>query len=92
MERERKESDKSWGEKINNIENELHQRQIEEEKKMLILKEKDKELKLNQIRLKELKKLLQHSNAELSGSRKQQNEETDMKEYRHKRNIKYLDK
>ena len=59
---------------------------------MLILKEKDKELKLNQIRLKELKKLLQHSNAELSGSRKQQSEETDMKEYRHKRNIKYMDK
>ena len=55
----------------------------------MILKEKEKELKLNEIRIKELKKLIQHQNSE-NQRKTQQPAETDMKEYRHKRNIKYL--
>ena len=38
LEKERRESEKSWNEKIQNIETELQQRRLEEEKKLLILK------------------------------------------------------
>ncbi len=38
LEAERKESEKGWNQKIHNIESELQQRRIEEEKKLLILK------------------------------------------------------
>ena len=40
LEKDRKEAEKSWQEKIHNIETELQQRRLEEEKKLLILKEK----------------------------------------------------
>lgn len=61
MEREKRESDRHWQEKIHNVDNELHQRRLEEEKKLLILKEKEKELKLNEIKIKELRKLIRHN-------------------------------
>ena len=38
LEREKRESDKHWQDKIHNVDNELHQRRLEEEKKLLILK------------------------------------------------------
>jgi hypothetical protein len=66
----------------------LHQRRLEEEKKLLILKEKEKELKLNEIRIKELRKLIRHNALESI----KKVEEPDPKEFRHRRNIKYVDK
>jgi len=65
------------------------QKRVEEEKKLLILKEKEKELKLNEIRIKELKKLISHHSTE-TVQKKPQSEEPDMKEFRHRRNIKHL--
>jgi len=47
VEKDRKETEKSWNDKIQTIESELMQKRVEEEKKLLILKEKEKELKLN---------------------------------------------
>ena len=89
LEKERKESEKSWNEKISNIENELQGKRVEEEKKLLILKEREKELKLNEIRIKELKKLLSHHNTDHT-AKKQPGPQPDMKEFRHKRNIRQL--
>lgn len=40
LEKERKETEKSWNDKIQAIESELMQKRVEEEKKLLILKEK----------------------------------------------------
>ena len=60
LEKERRDSEKTWNDKITHIETELQAKRVEEEKKLLILKEKEKELKLNEIRIKELKKLLSH--------------------------------
>ena len=60
LEKERRETERTWNDKIQNIEGELSQKKVEEEKKLLILKEKEKELKLNKIRIKELKKLIYH--------------------------------
>lgn len=65
------------------------QKRVEEEKKLLILKEKEKELKLNEIRIKELKKLIYHHTHEPQ-QKKPEKEEHDMKEFRHRRNIKQL--
>lgn len=89
LEKERRETEKTWNDKIQNIEGELSQKKVEEEKKLLILKEKEKELKLNEIRIKELKKLIYHHTHE-STQKKPQAEEGDMKEFRHRRNIKHL--
>ena len=86
LESEYKEAEKVWGEKIANLEVEHSNRRIEEEKKLLILKEKEKEVKLNDIKLKEYKKLIIESRQEkkLAGD--------NMKEFRNKRNIKYMDR
>lgn len=92
LEKERKETERSWNDKIQAIEGELSQKKIEEEKKLLILKEKEKELKLNEIRIKELKKLIYHHTHETSQKKPQKSEEPDMKEFRHRRNIKHLEK
>jgi hypothetical protein len=61
---------------------------LEEEKKLMILKEKEKELKLNEIKVKELKKMIQYQNYEQT-HKGQGQPETSMKEVKHKRNIKY---
>lgn len=70
------------------IDHELHQKRQEEERKLLILKEKEKELKLNEMKIKELKRLIKHNGTEI---RRKTEEPTDPKEFRYKRNIKYLD-
>ena len=62
---------------------------------MLILKDKEKELRLNELRIKELKKLISHHQAEINQKKKNATmgeKEPDMKEFRHKRNIKQLEK
>ena len=64
LQREKKDVEKHWQEKIGLIDQELHQKRVEEEKKLLILKEKEKELKLNEIRIKELKKLVRHNHSQ----------------------------
>jgi hypothetical protein len=52
-----------------------------------VLKEKEKELRLNEIRIKELKKLIQYHTSE---SVPKKGEDADMKDYRHRRNIKQI--
>lgn len=71
LEKERKETEKLWNEKIQTIQGELSQKRVEEEKKLLILKEKEKELKLNEIRIKELKKLIHHHTQEMAQKKPQ---------------------
>ena len=58
LETEFKELQKSWQEKISNVEVEYSNRRIEEEKKLIVLKDKERESKLNEIRLKEFRKLI----------------------------------
>ena len=40
---------------------ELYKRRVEEEKKMLILREKEKELRLNELRIRELRKMFREN-------------------------------
>lgn len=42
LEKERRDTERTWNDKIQNIEGELSQKKVEEEKKLLILKEKEK--------------------------------------------------
>jgi hypothetical protein len=86
LEKERKETEKNWNEKISNVE--LQARRVEHEKKVLILKDKEKELRLNELRIKELKKLLAHQQSEA----KKIEEPKDPKEFKNRRNIKFLEK
>jgi hypothetical protein len=88
LEAEHKDAEKVWGEKLSNLEVEFSNRRVEEEKKLLILKEKEKEVKLNEIRMKEYKKLIVQARHE----KKAEQEGANMKEFRSKRNIKHLDK
>lgn len=74
-----------WIEKINSLEIECNNRKVEEEKKLIILKDKEKEAKLNEIRIKEFKKLIVQNKLE----KKMENSDLP-KEFRSKRNIKYL--
>ena len=46
---------------MRNLEREKRELTIEAEKKLLILKEKEKEYKLNQLKLKEISKLIRHN-------------------------------
>lgn len=57
MEEDRLVSDKSWTGKINTVEGELQGRRMEEQKKAIILRDRDREARLNDLRIKELKKL-----------------------------------
>ena len=75
--------ERSWQEKITNVEIEHSNRRAEEEKKLVILRDREKEAKLNEIKLKEFRKLVLQGRAD--------KEEGDMKEFRHKRNIKYIE-
>ena len=50
-------------EKIGTFETELANRRSEEEKKLLILRDKEREVRLNDLRLKEFRKLLMQSKA-----------------------------
>jgi len=57
LEEDRLVSDKSWTGKINTVEGELQGRRMEEQKKAIILRDRDREARLNDLRIKELKKL-----------------------------------
>lgn len=65
LEKEKKDVEKHWQQKIAMIDQQLYQKRQEEERKLLILKEKQKELKLNEMKIKELKKLIKHNGAEV---------------------------
>jgi multidrug resistance efflux pump len=86
LESEHKEAERVWGEKLANLEAECANRRLEEEKKLIILRDKEKEVKLNDIRLKEFKKLIIQSRAEKKDT------EEHPKEFRSKRNIKYFER
>ena len=58
-----------------------------EEKKLIIYKDKERESKINDIRIKELKKLILHHTQLLQPAR----EQIDLKEFRHRRNIRQMD-
>ena len=53
----------------------------------MILKEKEKELKLNELKIKELRRLVKYNGSSINNT-----SNIDMREYRHKRNIKYMDR
>lgn len=57
LEEERRESDRLWQEKIRAVDAEYSQKRREEEKKLIILKQKERELRLDVLKVKELKKL-----------------------------------
>ena len=57
LQAERREGEKMWQDKIKTIDIELMLKRTEEEKKMLIMREKEKQLKLNELKIKELRKL-----------------------------------
>lgn len=54
-----------------------------------MLKEKEKEYRLNDLKIKELRKLVRHN---LGAEAAKKAEEVDMSQFRHKRNIKHLDR
>ena len=56
----------------------------------MILKEKEKEYRINELKIKELRKLVRHNMA--TEVVKKGSSEIDMSQFRHKRNIKFLDK
>ena len=60
---------------------------MEEEKKMLILREKEKELKLNELRIRELRKMFRENEV---AERDRKKQDMDMSQFRHKRNIRYI--
>ena len=62
-------------------------RRAEEERKLLILKDKEREVRLNEIRLKELRKLATHGRGEGKGEPVEGG-----REFRNRRNIKYLER
>jgi hypothetical protein len=62
---------------------------VEEEKKMLILREKEKELRLNELRIRELRKMFRENEM---GEKEKKKQEMDMSQFRHKRNIRYIEK
>lgn len=61
LEEERKKGERIWQDKIRHIDGELLLKRQEEERKLLIIREKEKELKLNEIRIKELRKLVKQN-------------------------------
>lgn len=65
----------------------MKEKKIEEERKLMILKEKEKELKLNELKIKELRRLVKYNGSSINNT-----SNIDMREYRHKRNIKYMDR
>ena len=69
LEQERREYEKLWQEKIRAIDIEYEQKKLEEEKKLLILKEKEKEYRLNDLKIKELRKLVRHNLGAESGKK-----------------------
>ncbi len=56
---------------------------------MLILKEKEKEYRINELKIKELRKLVRHN---MVADVPKKTNEIDMSQFRHKRNIKFLEK
>ena len=91
LESDRREGERGWQEKIKAIDIELIHKRNEEEKKLLILREKEKELTLNKLRIKELRKLARHMEEGPATSRRA-SQDMDMSQFRHKRNIRYMDK
>lgn len=67
-------------------------KRTEEERKLLIIREKEKELKINELRIKELRKLARQMEDGPNGESKRSTQDMDMSQFRHKRNIRYLDK
>ena len=59
-----------------------------EEKKLIIYKDKERESKINDIKIKELKKLILHHSQLLQQPAREQ---IDLKEFRHRRNIRQMD-
>ncbi len=58
---------------------------------MLILRERERELKLNELKIRELKKLARQMEEGPSESRRA-SQDMDMSQFRHKRNIRYMEK
>ncbi len=56
---------------------------------MLILREKEKELRLNELRIRELRKMFRENEM---GEKEKKKQEMDMSQFRHKRNIRYIEK
>jgi hypothetical protein len=90
LEGERKEGERNWQEKIRTVDLELIVRRAEEERKLLILREKERELKINELRIRELRKLIRQK--EEGGSEARRTQDMDMSQFRHKRNIRYIEK
>jgi hypothetical protein len=67
-------------------------KRTEEERKLLIMREKEKELKINELKIKELRKLARQIEDGPNGESKRGTQDMDMSQFRHKRNIRYLDK
>jgi len=57
----------------------------------LILREKEKELTVSKLKIKELRKLAKQMEDGPAGSKKA-SQDMDMSQFRHKRNIRYMDK
>ena len=60
LETEKKSIDKKYFESIKELEKEKRNLQQECERKLLLLKEREKELKINQIKVKEISKLIKN--------------------------------
>jgi hypothetical protein len=66
-------------------------KRTEEERKLLIIREKEKELKINELKIKELRKLAKQME-DAPGETRRGTQEMDMSQFRHKRNIRYMEK
>ena len=89
LQAQRKEGQKSWQDKIKAVDVQLILRRNEEEKKLLILREKEKELKINELKIKQFRKLVRQGEEGANQARRT-SQDMDMSQFRHKRNIRYL--
>ena len=89
LEHKKKQGEKQWQQKIKIIDLELYKKRVQEEKKMLILREKEKELKLNELRIRQLRKMFRENEIAEKDKKKQ---DMDMSQFTHKRNIRYIEK
>ena len=88
LEEERRDNERLWQGKMRAIDLEFEQKKLEEEKKLLILREREKEFRLNELKIKELRKLVRHNMTTEAVKRP----DVDLSQFRHKRNIKYLER
>ena len=85
LEAQRKEGEKIWQEKIKAVDVELILKRNEEDKKLLILREKERQFKINELKIKELRKMIRQKDEGAESRRLSQ--DMDMSQFRHKRNI-----